>query len=55
MTPNEKQASDFAAQIMSMNRHERRKFAKQNKIPIPIAGNVPPYVKNINEEKEKIC
>ncbi len=35
----------FAEDIMGMNRHERRKFAKQNKIPIVIVGSRKPYVK----------
>lgn len=44
MNQTEKQAQEFANQVMSMNRHDRRKYAKINNIPIAIAGISKPYV-----------
>ncbi len=37
----------FADEVMAMNRHQRRAFAKKNRIPIKIAGSNKPYVKPI--------
>lgn len=43
MNPLENIARQKANDIMSMNRHARRAFAKKNRLPIAIAGSNVPY------------
>jgi len=45
MNELERKAQQHANEVMSMNRHYRRAFAKQNKIPIKIVSTNIPYAK----------
>lgn len=47
MNEVEKQAQDFAQKIMSMNRHDRRAYAKQNNLDTIYGINKP----DVNEAK----
>lgn len=46
------QAQQFADKVMSMNRHERRKFASLKGMPT-LAGTNTPYVK-VNQTRKEV-
>lgn len=41
----EQSSQDYASKVMSMNRKDRRKYQKVNRVPIKLYGSTTPYVK----------